>query len=378
MTGSSLLPSRTRLVLVTAGLGPGGAERVISWMANSWADAGHVVSLVTLDDAGQPPFYPLDGRVHLVRLGVAGNSRHAGQALLANLGRIRALRRHLDVGPDAVISFLDVVNVLVLLASWRRRWPVVVSERTDPWAARLAPVWRILRRVAYNRASGVVVLTEAVLRRVEQSTRWRCVVIPNPVVETAAAFGEGRGSRRLVSIARLTHEKGIDILLRAFAEVAAEFPEWRLAVVGDGPLKAELAALAASLGLQGRVEWMGVQRTADVLASAEVFVLPSRVEGFPNALCEAMAHGLAVVSTDCPSGPREIVRHGVDGLLVAPEDPQALARAICRLLGDPDERRRLGARAREVTGRFSPAAVMRRWEDLILEVMGGPGGRGQQ
>jgi glycosyltransferase involved in cell wall biosynthesis len=361
------------LALVTAGLGAGGAERVISWMANWWADAGHLVSLATLDDSGQAPFYPLDDRVHLVRLGVAGNSRHVGRALTSNLRRVRALRRHLDTDPNVVISFLDVVNVLVLLASWRRPWPVVVSERVDPYASRLPAIWRVLRRATYNRASRVVVQTESVLRQVAGSTRWRCAVIPNPVAGATGAFGKGGGSRRLLSIGRLTHQKGIDILLRAFANVAADFPEWRLAVVGDGPLRAELAALATSLGLQERVEWMGMQRADAVLASAEIFVLPSRFEGFPNALCEAMAHGLAVIATDCPSGPREIVRHEVDGLLVAPEDPRALAGAIRRLLLDPDERRRLGERAGEVTERFSPAKIMRRWEELLLEVMTAPG-----
>ena len=160
---------------------------------------------------------------------------------------------------------------------------------------------------------------------------------------------------------RLSREKGFDILLDAFAEVAEMQPEWKLALFGEGPMR-------AAVGLTDRVTMPGLVKHAhDALAQADIFVLPSRFEGFPNALCEAMACSVAAIATDCPSGPREIIRHDVDGLLVPPDDSGALAREVARLMADPDARRRLGERATEVVERFSPEHVVRQWEEILAD-----------
>jgi glycosyltransferase involved in cell wall biosynthesis len=169
----------------------------------------------------------------------------------------------------------------------------------------------------------------------------------------------------------MTREKGFDILIDAFARVAPRFEQWRLAIAGDGPLRPRLEAQAAASGVGDRIDFIGLRPDIDaVFGEAAIFALPSRFEGFPNALCEAMAHGLAVVASDCPSGPAEIVRPGTDGLLVSREDTDELAGALARLMADPGERTRLGASARGITERFAPAAVMRRWEELLLDVLG--------
>jgi glycosyltransferase involved in cell wall biosynthesis len=169
---------------------------------------------------------------------------------------------------------------------------------------------------------------------------------------------------------RLSKEKGFDLLLEAFSRIAGAHLDWQLKILGDGPLRSELEEQAAKRGLTSRVEFTGV--VADpfpMLISADLFVMSSRYEGFGNALCEAMASGLAVISFDCPSGPREIVRNEVDGLLVPAEDVIALAAAMDRLMSNCQERMRLAARAPEVAERFGLTRVLKLWDQLFADLL---------
>ena len=159
--------------------------------------------------------------------------------------------------------------------------------------------------------------------------------------------------------------KGFDLLIEAFGRCATKHADWSLVILGEGPERASLQTFAVALGIADRVSLAGqVQEPATILNGADLFVLSSRSEGFPNALLEAMACQLPVVSTDC-GGPRNIIRDGVDGILVPPDDVTALADAMDRLMANPDERRRLGAGALEVIERFSMEKVMTMWDEAV-------------
>ncbi|MFC7309806.1 glycosyltransferase [Streptomyces monticola] len=175
-----------------------------------------------------------------------------------------------------------------------------------------------------------------------------------------------RSEKVVASIGRLHDQKGIDMLLDTWAQVAPHRPDWTLRVYGAGVEEDERKRQCTLLGLNRSVRWMG--RTDDVpgaLAGASVFVQSSRGEGFPLALMEAMASAVPCAAFDCAPGVREIVQHGEDGLLAPPGDTGALADRLLRLTGNPRMRDAMGERARQNVQRFSEEEILRRWEDLF-------------
>lgn len=370
--------SEKRLTLVIPTLGCGGAERVMTVMANFWAARGWPITMLTLDDASASPFYELDFRVRHFPLGLANDSRSALSGLRNNLERVLFLRRAIKSSrPDAVISFLDTTNVITLLATRGLNIPVIVSERIDPARHDIGRAWNRLRNWTYPMADLVVAQSDAALNYFSSEIRSRSSVIPNPVsrgsegrfVANKKMTNKKTASPALIAVGRLDRQKGFDLLIEAFAEIKDRHNEWTLTILGEGLERQKLESLRGRLGLASRVFLPGnVKNLHDILARANLFVMSSRYEGFPNALCEAMAHGLAVISTDCPSGPREIIRDGVDGLLVASDSAGALASAMDRLMSSEIERTRLALRAPEVAKRFGVERVMEMWNAALNEV----------
>lgn len=360
-----------RLTLVIHSLAGGGAERVTAMMANEWSRRGRDVTLITLD-AAEHDAYPLDERVERLGLDLMRESRNLWAALRNNARRIIVLRRAIRAShPDRVVSFTDKANVLTLAACIGLGVDVVITERTDPRRHEIGRVWGALRRLLYPQCAALVVQTEAVRRHFEPIMRGRpVVVIPNAVHAPPKREGQAADTpatgRRLVGMGRLDPHKGFDLLLEAFARIADRHPEWRLTILGEGPDRNRLEEIIAAKQFAGRVELRGwVADPNAVLRRSDLFVLPSRYEGFPNALLEAMACGLPAISFDCDSGPREIIRDGVDGLLVPTGDVDALIDALERLMSDEILRDRFAARAADVVDRFSVELYFERWEGVL-------------
>lgn len=361
------------ITLIISSLPGGGAERVISNMANYWAAKGWQITLLTFDDGSTPPFYQLNSKIHLIPLRIAGKSNNFLEAFWNTLTRLKILRLKIrSIQPDAVISFISSANVLSLLASRGLSIPVIISERVDPEYETLDLTWSQLRNWTYPYASALVVQTKKIANYFSNLPPTKIQIIPNPVLLSPVthSFSNYNPHPSLIGIGRLVPQKGFDLLLQAFSQIKQKYPDWTLTILGEGELRQKLEALRDHLGLSEDVFFPGqVKNPHDYLKRADLFVLSSRYEGFPNVLCEAMACGLPVIATNCSSGSiQEIIRHEVDGLLVPNEDVTALASAMDRLMSSQSERHYLANRALEITSRFSQDAVMKQWEYLINQV----------
>jgi GalNAc-alpha-(1->4)-GalNAc-alpha-(1->3)-diNAcBac-PP-undecaprenol alpha-1,4-N-acetyl-D-galactosaminyltransferase len=358
-----------RIALVISSLGMGGAERVMSLMANYWAAKGWEITIITFDDGGS--FYQLDARVNIVGLKVRQDSSNVVIGLWNNLQRIQTLLGEIaSLKPELVISFIDQVNVLTILATRSLNLKVIVSERVDPTLHPISPIWDNLRRWTYPFAAKIVVQTPGAVNYFSQQVQLPSHIIPNPVIATTLEAPPIKNHRVILAMGRLTAQKGFDLLLKAFAKIAKQYPDWTLIIIGEGELRPELEALRDKLKLKERVDFPGIIKSPQTaFDKANIFVLSSRFEGFPNALCEAMAHGLAVIATDCPSGPREIIRDGIDGILVQRENVAALSAAMASLMVDEQKRHDLSTCATEIATRFGIEKIMAMWEELLAEVV---------
>jgi glycosyltransferase involved in cell wall biosynthesis len=379
----------------------GGIARSTFTMAGALADLGHDVGVVGLVPGSRTPALPSPDNVRvstlLVRrpgLGHAGWSppvvatflRSApDRRLPSSLARHhddladqysratdRALARYLlDTDADVVLGTRPGINIGLARLPHRKGLRVVALEHVGLHRANAQT--RAEYERTYSSLDAVVTLTPKDGRRYREllGAAPRVHSIPNAIAaSTPPSSGRGSETRSVVAAGgRLVRQKGFDLLLEAWAQVVERNPTWLLRIYGDGPLEAELTARAAAPDLAGRVQMMGF--TPDlprVLHLAEVFVLSSRFEGMPMVLLEAMAAGNAVVAFDCPTGPRQLITHEQNGLLVPPGSVDDLAAALQRVLADHALRRDLGHNARRRARHFDPAALARRWDRLLRDL----------
>jgi len=365
-----------RLLIYIHSLENGGAERVVANLANYWASLGWAVTVVTVAPQARD-FYVLDAGVGRRCLDLAGQGGGLFAGIVRTARRARALRRVLrEVQPAAALSAMHTANVVLALAA--RGLPglrTVGSEHNFPPKAPMGVVWETLRRHAYGHLHAVVALTHECAHWLERHSHARRVlVIPNPVVwplsqhapQVSPATSCAPGRQILLGVGRLSDEKNFATLIAIFARLAPLHPHWDLVILGEGVQRAALSAQVRAGGLGQRVFLPGsVGNMGDWYARASLYAMSSHFEGFPNTLVEAMAYGLPAVSFDCDTGPRDIIRHGIDGVLVAPGDIDGMTSALDTLMHDSRARARFAQRAVDARERFSIEKISRIWEAVF-------------
>lgn len=369
MTGAQS-HNKLNILFLIADMQGGGAQRVASILCNAWAARGDKVTMVTNESPDTQSFYPLSDDIDKTGLNLLSSSQNStGKGLLSNFKRIvRVSKLIRDIKPDVVLCFGYDVSVIGTLAALGLHKNVLACERSDPALYPSAGIWQKLRDFAYGKAARVIVQTQDaadVCNRLNSNVD----IIPNPVIRPDTdgdADIKAPASRYIATMGRMSNEKGHDILIDAFATIAQRHKDVDLLLIGDGPNRPAYEAMADNAGLAGRVHFAGQSKNPfPVLKQAAVFVLPSRFEGFPNALAEAMALGLPCVSTSSAVGAKALVDYGRNGLIVPGEDPAAMAEAIDSLLSDEVFAKQLGDCAAEVTDYLGLANVLEMWDRVI-------------
>jgi glycosyltransferase involved in cell wall biosynthesis len=372
-------PVRKRVLIFTISLGGGGAEAQALRVANNLDRSRFDVEVAVLRGGGSyEPMLASDVAFHVL----------GGGNLLSKAGSLRRLVRRLR--PDVLCSFLEIPN---LMAAWAARGlkprphlvacvqaPPSITWKGGGWR----PALRALVSRYYSRAEQIVAISHGVasdIATMAPGAEAHMTTIHNAGVDERVESGAAMplepddvlpGGPLLVACGRLAEQKGYPYLIDAFALVHEEVPDASLWILGQGPDRPAVERQIADLSLGDSVRLLGFRDNPfRYMAAADLFVLSSIFEGFGNVVAEAMACGTAVVSTDCPYGPSEIITDGVNGLLVPTRDPQALAAAILRVLRDPALKARLAEEGRRRSKDFDAATITARYAQVFETVCAG-------
>lgn len=346
-----------KIAFFIGSMGRGGAERVISILANHYSQKGWDVEIALLLDCTVG--YELDERIKVVNLTVGKGSYLKRMPLW-----IKKIRNYVKTTkPDRIVSFIGRINVLVLNACRGINIPIIVSERNDPKHDGRGKFMLWLCNKSYKRAAAIVHQTKYEESCFSAELASKSYVVPNPV--SVSAFDKSVTPYRIVTAGRLLPQKNHAMLIDAVAMIKPDFPDIKLDIYGDGSLKDNLSNKIKELNMENTVTLMGnVSDLHQRIAEADVFAMTSEFEGLSNALIEAMMLGLVCISTDYP-GADEVVHHGENGLLVPCGDAEKLADVLRNLFTDKELNQKLRNNAKEASKRYRTEEVIKLWEAVI-------------
>lgn len=357
-----------KCLLLIPRMGNGGAERVMATIANNLCKK-HIVRIITLTD--DKSFYRLDDSVEIVGLGQTVNRKNKLTLLASTVGggiKAFALLRKMvrDWKPDVLLSFLQSTNAIALLQKMLgAKCRLVVSERCDPTVRNSAHRW--FEYHFYRKADRIVCQSNAAAAFFDHETQAKVAVIPNPIsADAIPPRYEGERRKCVVGVGRLDKQKNFSMLINAFSKLPESLSGFTLEIYGGGNQETALREQIEQLHMTDRVYLMGIKPNVMFhMADAALYVMSSDFEGFPNALVEAMATGLPVISTDFSTGVARELIHDENGKVIPVGDEAALVEAMTAMLSDESKWNAMSRENRKLLDVLSEEKILQKWEEVL-------------
>lgn len=345
------------IMFVIPAMGRGGAERVVSILANSYAQRGQTVYIAMM--VHNEVSYDLSEQIKILDL---SNDRIPSKLDLPRMvfALHRALKKYC---PEVIVSFMGQMTLVTGLAKWGIKARFIPSERIDPSQVHRVWPYKKLLEHFYRYADCVIMQTEKARDYFPDNIRSNCVIIPNPIAVSVESRKPARN--RVVTAGRLTAQKNHKLLIDAFEIFRVGHEDYTLEIFGEGKLRNSLQAYIHSKGLDPCVMLMG--NVSDLhlrISDASMFVLSSDFEGLSNALLEAMSMGLPCISTNCAGS--EVIQDGESGFITPIGDCQSLANAMRRIADDEALSDKLRFGAKKQAALYSYENVIQQWDNVIM------------
>lgn len=349
----------------------GGVERQAIALANEMTKRGHTVSLLTLDHQGAQAFYEINPAIKWYKLSLGDPKKKAN--LITRLKRMVRVRNILkEFRPGVILAFQQGMFLTLRLYNFGISIPIVAAERESPFRYDhiKSGKYKNLIFQTFRMASSITVQCESYVNAYPLYLRHKITVIPNPVFPTnqyANPGGQYKKEKILLCVGRLGFQKNQIVLIKAFSKLHKELPEWVLVLAGEGEGRKEIENLLTELNLKNKVKVLGaVKNVKDLYCESHLFCLPARWEGFPNALGEALAHGLPCVGYRGCDGVCDLIKHGYNGYLADfNNDVETLYQNLKLLMNDQKKRLKMGQNAIQSVEQYEPKVIYNIWEDFL-------------
>ena len=356
---------KSRILFCSLTLAAGGAERVISNLANYFSDVYKVSIALLLKHSIN---YNIKKNVSIME-----PTKNRNLGVFSRIGNVPYIIKQITLyKPSIVIAFCPtmcfIVCFLKLFLPSLKQAKLIISERNNPHNEYTNFFMKWIANFLYSKADIIVFQTEDAKLFFNQKVQKKAVIIPNPIHENfLKVLPPIKKEKTIVTVGRLTEQKNQKLLIRACASVFKKYPAYVLKIYGQGPLKSTLQDFAKKEGIFDKVKFMGViENLAMELRKDMLFVLPSNYEGMPNALMEAMALGLPCIATDCPcGGAKMLIENNENGILIPVDDCETLKKAMFQVIEEDDFREKIGDNAKKIGKDYHPKRIYSEWEKII-------------
>jgi len=350
-----------RIFFVIGSLSNGGAERVVSLIADKLDKVGYSVTIVTLT---RPENNYIDNK----NIKIISIDEFVSHSKMKYLQRVRLLRKILkNENPDVIISFVAIINIYTVLASLFLKNKIILSERNDPYQNPERKVIRIIRDILYNKADRIVFQTNDAKEYFNSSIKNKGIIIPNPIKSDLPYWKEDSAEKSIITACRLAHQKNLPMLIESYIKLIDEFPEYELIIFGEGELRNKLEKIISEKGLNKKIKLPGFSENIhDEMSKASMFIMPSNYEGISNSLLEALAIGVPVISTDSPiGGAKMFIQTNRNGILIKVGDGNALLDAMKKIADNTNFAKEISYESRKIRELLDLDKIIEKWVEVI-------------